>query len=266
MVILAETSLLGKKLKTKMFLFKNKVCYNCYRGYMELVKSHWDKKDIPEFQKYLLSLGKGEEKGEWEKRIVGTSLPCIAVPSKTVENIVKEIAKGNFLEFVDLWPWENFTNTIIVGKLICKTKDFEAMKKYLLKYSQKVDNWASIDSLKIKTKDKNNYFEFAKTLCSSPHTFSRRLGVIMLFKELNEKQMPETFEIMNSFEKESEYYVNMALAWLFCECFIKQREKTLEYLKANKLSKFVINKGISKCRDSYRVSKEDKELLLRYKK
>ena len=41
--------------------------------------------------------------------------------------------------------------------------------------------------------------------------------------------------------------------------------KTLKYLENHKLNKFTINKAISKCRESYRVSKEDKELLLKYK-
>ena len=68
------------------------------------------------------------------------------------------------------------------------------------------------------------------------------------------------------FYDEKEYYVNMMNAWIFCECFIKQRDKTMEYLKRHKLNKFTINKGISKCRDSYRVSDIDKEMLIKYRR
>ena len=57
----------------------------------------------------------------------------------------------------------------------------------------------------------------------------------------------------------------MAIAWLVCELMIYNREKTLKYLEYHNLNKFTINKAISKCRDSYRISKEDKELLLKYK-
>ena len=57
----------------------------------------------------------------------------------------------------------------------------------------------------------------------------------------------------------------MAVAWLLCELMIKQRDKTLVYLNHHNLNKFTINKMISKCRDSFRVSREDKELLLKYK-
>ena len=55
----------------------------------------------------------------------------------------------------------------------------------------------------------------------------------------------------------------MAIAWLVCELMIYNRDKTLKYLEHNKLNKFTINKAISKCRDSYRVSKEDKEFILK---
>jgi len=36
-------------------------------------------------------------------------------------------------------------------------------------------------------------------------------------------------------------------------------------LKHHKLNKFTINKAISKCRDSYRVSNDDKEKLKEYR-
>ena len=85
-------------------------------------------------------------------------------------------------------------------------------------------------------------------------------------KLLNFKEfLNDIFKVLNSFKTEEHYYVNMMLAWLLSECFVKYREETFEFLKKHKLNKFVINKGISKCRDSFRVSKEDKEFLLKYK-
>ena len=57
----------------------------------------------------------------------------------------------------------------------------------------------------------------------------------------------------------------MAIAWLLCELMIYNRDMTLKYLEHNNLNIFTINKAISKCRDSYRVSKEDKELLLNFR-
>jgi len=52
---------------------------------MNLVLEQWQENDISNYHKYLLSFSKGEEKSMWEKRIVNTSLPCIAVPCQVVE-------------------------------------------------------------------------------------------------------------------------------------------------------------------------------------
>jgi 3-methyladenine DNA glycosylase AlkD len=91
-------------------------------------------------------------------------------------------------------------------------------------------------------------------------------GLNILFKLIdNNEYIDKIFLIMNSLYNEEHYYVNMMNAWLFCECFIKRRDKTIEFLKTHKLNKFTINKGISKCRDSYRVSNEDKEMLLKFR-
>lgn len=236
---------------------------------MELIKEKWKAKDIPEFQKYLMSLSKGKEKGDWEKRIINTSLPCIAVPAPEVKKITTQIAKGNFLQFLDLWIWENFTNTSINGGLICKIKDFSLMKKYLTQFAEKADNWATCDLLKfnIKEENKQKYFELSKELTKSKKPFVRRIGITILFKFIDDnKYINQIFDILNSFQNETEYYVNMVNAWLVAECFAKQREKTLAFLETNKLNQFTINKAISKCRDSFRVSPEDKEMLKSFRK
>jgi len=235
---------------------------------MNLVKEHWTQSDIDEFQKYLLTFNKGTDKGLWEQRIINTKLLCIAVPSSVVKKFTDEISKGNFLKFLDFFAWENFTNTSINGGLICKIKDFETMVIYLTKYANKIDNWASCDLLKFNINDKNKekYFELSQKLIKSSKPFVRRLGITILFKFVGDDfYIDKIFAVLNSFENETEYYVNMVNAWLFAESFTKQREKTIKFLKTHKLNKFTINKGVQKCRDSFRISKEDKEMLLKYK-
>lgn len=231
---------------------------------MELKKLHWQKEDIKEFEEYLLSFSKGEEKGEWEKRIVNTNLKCIAVPSSIVTNIVRDISKGNFIEFINLWLWNNYTETAIIGKLICKIKDFEAFSSYLTEYANRADNWATCDCLKFKItgKNKQDYFCLAKELIKSEKPFVKRTGLNIIMSLLNFKEyLSDIFNILNSFKNETEYYVNMMVAWIVCESFAKYRDDTLCFLKTHNLNKFTINKAISKCHDSFRVSSEDKEML-----
>lgn len=235
---------------------------------MELNKSHWTQKDIGAFQKYLASFSKGEEKAKWEQRICNTTLPCLAVPSTIVKDIAKKIAKGNFLEFLDFWVWDNLSNTFINGYLICQIKDFCVFEKYLNIYANRCDNWASTDTLKFKITNKNkcDFFALSQKYVKSKKPFVRRVGLLILLKLLNYGDfIDKTLTIANSFYDEKEYYVNMMNAWLVCEAFIKFRDKTLVLLKNKTLNKFTQNKAISKCHDSFRVRDEDKELLKIYR-
>lgn len=234
---------------------------------MELIKSQWNKNHISEFENFLLSL-KREEKVNWTQNIIQTKQPVLAILSPTIKDIVRQILKGNFLSFLDLNIYSTYEANIINGYLICKIKDFDLQKNYLDNYLLHADCWACCDLLKFNIKNnEERYFNLAKEYISSKETFVRRTGVIILFNYIdNDEYISQIFKILNTFTFEQEYYVNMALAWLLCECFIKRRELTYDFLESHELSTFVINKAIQKCRDSYRVSHEDKENLLKYKK
>lgn len=235
---------------------------------MELKREIWTSDDVLPFQEYLKSFSKGTEKAMWEARIVNTKLPCLAVPSEIVRDIVKQISKGNFLSFIELWIWETHTNTSILAGLITKIDDFEIQKKYLMKLAENADSWATTDAVKIKTNNKNkmDYFEFAKSILHENKPFVRRLGLIILLKLSNYDDLAdEILNLTNTFYDEEHYYVNMANAWLVCEMMTKHREKTLKFLENHNLNNFTINKASSKCRDSFRISDEDKIALLKFK-
>ena len=235
---------------------------------MNLVKDLWSKNDINEFLEYLKTFSKGEEKGFWEQRIVNTKLPCLAIPSTEIDKISKQIFKGNYQSFLDLWIWNNHSTTLVFGKILNKIKDFDLLKSYLIPYSQKADNWSTIDCLKFHFTKENtqDYISLSKELINSKHTFSRRLALIILLKLLSFEDCSSIcFEFFNKLKNETEYYVNMAAAWLLAECMTKYRDKTIEFYNHNNTNDFIINKSISKCRDSYRISKEDKEYLLSFK-
>lgn len=229
---------------------------------MELVKECWTKEDGKEFIMYLETL-KNAEKVEWTTNIVNTKMSVLAIKSPEIKALVKEIKKGDILSFLDLKLDNYYENTLINGSLIVSIKDFDVMKEYLDRYSRKIDNWASCDTLKFNVKNnEENFMNLSEEYIKSDLPFVRRIGMSILFNFIgNDKYIDEVYRRLNLFENETEYYVNMMNAWLVCELFIKRRDKTLDFLKDNKINNFTINKAISKCRDSFRVSKEDKELL-----
>lgn len=234
---------------------------------MDLVKDKWNKNDGLEFIKYLESL-ENKEKIEWTRRILNTAMPLLAIKTPVLKNIAKGISKGNYVSFLDLELDGYYEVLTISGSLLTKIDDFKTMKEYLDKYLSKIDNWSSCDLLSFNLKgSEKEFYNLALEYVKNSNPFIRRTGLNILFRLIdNDEYIDNIFSVMNSFYDETHYYVNMMNSWLFCECFIKRRDKTIEFLKNHKLNKFTINKGISKCRDSYRVSKEDKEMLLKYRR
>ncbi len=229
---------------------------------MRLNRDRWDETAVVEYEEYLLSLGKGKEKGEWEQRIVNTSLPCIAVPSEEIERIAREIFKGNYGSFLDVAPKNNYSEVAVIGKLISRIKDFDEFSSALELYGKTVDNWAGTDILKFnKKRFSERLFELGKDYLYRPLTFERRIGLRIMFSFIDDEHIDYIFFTAVRLREEKEYYVNMCLAWLLAECVVKSRDKTMTFLESAELSEFVLRKTVSKCRDSYRVSEEDKTAL-----
>ena len=233
---------------------------------MELKKDKWTKEDIIDFENYLYSLRR-EEKINWTKNIVCTKMDTLAIVLPDLKKLAKEIYKGEYISYLNLMPHEYFESLITDAFLISLIKDFKIRIKYINKLIKYTDSWSVTDTLKFSIKNhEDEYLEYAKELIKSKETYARRTGIRILFSYTRlDNYIDEIFNIINTLKDEEEYYVNMAVAWLLCELMIKQRNKTLNYLKNHNLNKFTINKMISKCRDSFRVSVQDKELLLMYK-
>lgn len=230
---------------------------------MNFVKENWNNNDIEEFNKYLKSI-KREDKIEFAKKTINTNMELLGIPTPDLRKIAKEIIKGNYISYLDNENNKYYENTIVNVLLINNINDIETKKQYISKVV--IDNWATVDimTFKIKGKEKQ-YLELAKEYIKNNHLFIRRIGVRILFNYTALTDLTEIFEIIDTLYSEEEYYVNMAVAWLMCEIVIKNRNQAFEYLKHHKLNKFTINKAISKCRDSYRVSQEDKEKLKEYR-
>ena len=228
-----------------------------------LIKPEWNKKDIKEYNNFL-EKNKKEDKIEFSKRIVNTDMEVLGINNPTCKDFAKEIHKGNYISFLEQNDYKYYESTLVSAYLINYIKSSEDKEKYI--NNLYIDNWATVDALTFKIKGmEEEYLRLSKKYLKSNEPFKRRVGVRILFSFTQTKYLQEVFNIIDKLKNEKEYYVNMAVAWLVCELFIKNREETIEYLEHHNLNNFTINKAISKCRDSYRVSVEDKEMLLKYK-
>ena len=89
--------------------------------------------------------------------------------------------------------------------------------------------------------------------------------VLIISYYIEDKYLDDIFMLCDMYNT-NEYYGQMAVAWLISICFIKYRDRTLKYIKNNKLDNFTHNKAIQKIRESYRVDSRDKDILSKLKR
>lgn len=190
----------------------------------------------------------------------------IGVQVPKLRNIAKELAKTNAKEYLELEDITYYEEKVIQGLIIGISKlSIEDTKKYLKKFIPKIDSWAVCDvvcsSLKITNKYQEEMWEFLNQYINSDKEFETRFALVMYLDYfLNEKYIDKVIKKISKI-KSDKYYVQMAMAWLLSISYIKQKEKTLEYLKNNNLDDFTYNKALQKIIESYRVSKEEKDLI-----
>ena len=155
---------------------------------------------------------------------------------------------------------------IVTGLLKC---DYQKKLAYITDFVPLITDWAICDtfcsSIRIAHADKENFYGFLQPYFTSEKEFSVRFGVVMLLRNyVCEDWIAVTLDTLKTVTHKA-YYVQMAVAWALCECYIKFPEQTLQLFQAKTFDKFVQNKAVQKCRESRRVSDEDKIRLLQYR-
>ena len=82
---------------------------------------------------------------------------------------------------------------------------------------------------------------------------------------LTDEYIDKVLSYVNSVNSDF-YYVQMMQGWLVATAAAKCRDKTMKFLESNDLNAITQNMAVRKIRESLRISKEDKELVLQFKK
>lgn len=234
-----------------------------------MFQNNWDYKTYQEFINYLISI-KDEKYRDFNSKICKTKYKMLGIRLPILRKIAKKIVKTDYLEFLKMVENNYYEEVMLEGFVIASIKDENLFFKYFSQYIKKIDDWSICDSvcncLAILKKDNKKYFSYFKDLALKKEEFISRVGLVTILNfYVKEEYIKEIFTILDTIES-NKYYVNMARAWLICELYLKDKKRTLKYLKNNKLNTFTHNKAISKIKDSYRVSKEEKEELNKLKR
>jgi 3-methyladenine DNA glycosylase AlkD len=198
-----------------------------------------------------------------EALMPGTSTAYgVRVPQ--VRAIAKEIVRQDPYGFLAVARDSSFEEIQLKGCVIRDMKiPLEEKLPLLVDFVPLIDNWGICDTLTIKAKPDEQplLWDFLQAYFASDKEFYIRFAVVTgMANFINPQYIDAYLDKLSSISHDG-YYVKMGVAWAVCECFVKFRDKTLPILESKALDKQTQNKAIQKCRESFRVSDEDKEYL-----
>lgn len=204
------------------------------------------------------------------KRIINTNYELLHIKMATLRSLAKSIAKDGYGGITTYSKNTYYEDVMIRGLIIGEIKDKNKVFDLLNSYKDLIDCWALTDSITANMKafkkgitkdDFNKFCKYAK----SDKEFVARLGLILIFQyALTEEYLNEVLNLLRSITNHA-YYVDMMVAWTLAEVVAKFEKVGVEELQEQHYTKFIQNKAISKCRDSFRVSDRTKELLINYR-
>lgn len=180
--------------------------------------------------------------------------------------ILRKLSKKYKLE--DLTD-DTFEEIMLQGFIIGNDKDINKVLNNLKIFIPKINNWSVCDSvvssLKITKKNQEIMFNFIIKYVNGSEFEKRFLLVMLLNYYLDDNYINKVIDIILNI-KITDYYDMMALSWLISKMYINYKDEVIEILQNKNISDEVVNKSISKINDSYQIKKEDKSILIDYRR
>ena len=209
----------------------------------------------------------------FHERICQTEYEIIGIKIPILRKISKLLLKDyNTYEILNSLNENYYEYVMLQGLIIANAKvNFEEKLDLINKFIPKIDNWAICDIFCGELKFiKNNEEKFLKYILShleSDKEYYKRFSIVILLNYyINDEYID--FVLNKMLEIKSDYYyVKMAISWCLSICLIKYFDKTIEFMNTNKnnFDKWTYNKALQKGIESYRITKENKDLLRKIK-
>lgn len=194
----------------------------------------------------------------------------LGVRVPVLRTIAGKLAKDDWRLFLKEASNDCYEELMLQGMVIgYAVMDQEERARNLEKFLPKINNWAVCDSCcstwKFMRKNPAYWWEFLLPFLDGGEYEIRSVVVCLMDHFPQKEYLHHQFAIYNSIHHEG-YYVKMAVAWALSSCYIRFPEETAAFFRENSLDDFTQNKAIQKCRESYRISKDEKEMLRELKR
>ncbi|MCI9041851.1 DNA alkylation repair protein [Dubosiella newyorkensis] len=187
-----------------------------------------------------------------EKLIPGHTILGIRTP------VLEQYAKTLDPSFLETPLESSYEYSLLYGFVLGRAKlDLSSRLRYLKKWLPYNTNWASNDMVcarqKWMRKHKQEVLSFLDSLLQSQNEFDQRFAYTSFLMHFKEESDFETISQRIQKYKASNYYTQMALAWLLSEWLIKDFEKTIAFMETLNLDPFTYNKALQKTIESKRT-------------
>lgn len=215
-------------------------------------------------------------------RVLGVRVPAI-------RTLAREIARSCGADFLNAVLFdaatgassernacrlESYEERIAVGLVVAETEiDFDARLDAIAAFVPLIDSWAVCDvfsaSLKIPKSRRDEFWDLLESCAASERPYEVRFAAVGTLTHFLEKTyVGAVFERANRIaaRRLGEYYVDMSLAWLVAEAFVRFPDATFNFLRNNDFDDFTFNKALQKISESRRVDDETKAEIRRLKR
>lgn len=235
---------------------------------MILTRDNWSQSDYDELTEYLKTLADSKYK-QFSDSLVPNGDVSIGIRVPILRQIAKDISKGNYTEFLTCKKGVYREEIMLEGLVMALIKcDYPQMLGYIKTYVEKINSWETCDIVSFKGLKKylNEFFNDIKYFIYNDNPWIVRYGFGCLLEfYLTDEYIDRVLAYVNSVNSDF-YYVQMMQGWLVATAAAKCRDKTMVYLEHNKLNDTTQNMAVRKIRESNRISKEDKDLVLKFKR
>lgn len=212
-----------------------------------------------------------EALAEEEYRVFSSSLlpnidNVLGVRLPLLRKIAGQLAKENWREYLQTAKGDSFEEIMLHAMVIgCVKCAVEERLLYIQKFVPKIDNWSVCDSfcagLKFTKEHPEQVWNFLQPYFWSRQEYAIRFAVVMLlFYYTKETHIDKVLNTLDSVRHDG-YYAKMAVAWAVSICYVQYPERTMIYLKNNRLDDFTYNKALQKIKESLKVDKETKKQI-----
>lgn len=221
--------------------------------------------DVESVRNMLIELADEDYRAFHGKLVPGTeNILGVRVPE--LRKLAKKLVKENWREYFEAAPDMYYEEDMLRGFMVGYGKmDLEERLERIREFLPSIHNWAVCDcfcsTLKFTEKHRETVWEFLKPCFTSDKTYDLRFASVMA---LDYYTLPEyAHDVFHYFDymENSDYYVQMAVAWAVSVFYVHLPEMTEDYIRENRLDDFTHNKAIQKICESYRVNKETKARL-----